>query len=70
MTRSMAPARRLEDRIRELCIIVASSSDSDLAEAVSELEAAMNEYTRRLANKTSAAVLAWPKLPAERRRKA
>ncbi len=64
----MPPSRRLEDRIRELCVSVATAADCDLAQQLAELQAAMNEYTRRIGNKTSASVLAWPELLAERRK--
>lgn len=64
----MAPSRRLEDRIRQLCIRVGEASDGNMEPAIDELQAALSEDAMRVHNKTSATVLAWPELSRDRRR--
>jgi len=61
-------SRRLEDRIRELSSRIVNAENSELKELLSQLQAAMNEHTRRMRNKTSAALLAFPEFPGERRK--
>jgi hypothetical protein len=63
------PARRLEDKIRELCARTCSTTKDSLA-VLSELQAAMHEYTRRVGNRTYASVLGWPDPPDDRRKSA
>lgn len=64
----MAPARRLEDRIRELGSRIAAAKNGELGTLVSQLQSALNEFTLRINNKSSATVLAWPEYPRERRK--
>ena len=66
--KTVSPARRLEDRIRDLCQRVTSSTDGDLAHTVAELQMALREYSLRVHNKTAATVLSWPEFPRERRK--
>ena len=68
MGRPSSPARRLEDRIRELCARVGTAKDGQLDEVTGELRLALTEYLRRVQNQASATVLAWPEFPPERRR--
>jgi hypothetical protein len=73
----MAPARRLEDRIRELCIRVANAKNEDFVESVRTLRTLLNEFTqlqmalsdlmRRTESKTAASLLSWPEFPRDRR---
>ena len=62
------PQRRLEDKIRELCMRVGNSSDRDFERTFAELRAAMNEHLLRMRNKTSATILGWPEFPRNRRK--
>jgi hypothetical protein len=62
------PQRRLEDKIRDLCMRVVKSSDTDFGRSFAELQAAMNEHLLRMRNKTSATILAWPEFPENRRK--
>jgi len=62
------PGRRIEDRIRELCARIAVAPSEEVATILSELEIAMCEHARRLDNKTTATVIAWPESPRDRRR--
>lgn len=64
----MAPSRRLEDRIRTLCIRLAVCEDHEFPEILLKLKSAMNEYALRTQNRPSATVLAWPQFPRERRK--
>ena len=64
----MAPSRRLEDRIRSLCVRLALCEDHEFHDVLAELKAAMNEHTLRTQNRASATVLAWPRFPNERRK--
>jgi hypothetical protein len=61
-------ARRLEDRIRELADRLLMADEVVLRELISELQAALSEHTRRVQNKTSATILAWPIVSRERRK--
>src|SRR5215472_1894146 len=45
------PQRRLEDKIRDLCMRVVKSSDTDFGRSFAELQAAMNEHLLRMRNK-------------------
>jgi hypothetical protein len=65
---AMPPARRLEDRIRELCADLSCASEAELVGILSELQAAITEYIRRVDNKTSAIILNFPNFPRERRK--
>jgi RecJ-like exonuclease len=42
------PARRLEDRIRELCAKVSVAPETELDAALSELKSALHEHSVRL----------------------
>jgi hypothetical protein len=64
----MPQSRRLEDRIRELCRLAASSPNHQVAPIISELDIALTEYIRRIDNKVSASVLNFPDVPIERRK--
>ena len=67
MNQSM-PARRLEDRIRELCARALYEKGPEWAATVHELQLAIQEHTLRVANLASAATLASrPDLIVERR---
>jgi hypothetical protein len=60
-------ARRLDDRIRKLCIDAVDAQDSLRAKSILfELRAAIHQYTQRL-RAQAAAVLTGRDLPAERR---
>ena len=70
------PSRRLEDRIRELCLQVAQAKNLNFREAISELQTALNAFAqlqmalddvkRRVEDNTSTTVL-WPEFPRDRR---
>jgi hypothetical protein len=64
----MPPARRIEDRIRELCAQVGSAPERELVKILSELQSTIHEYARRTENKISASVLSWRTFPRERRK--
>ncbi|MGA9470878.1 MAG: hypothetical protein WBV36_00365 [Terriglobales bacterium] len=64
----MPPARRIEDRIRELCARIKSAPDAELVHILSELRVATHECTRRTGNKVSATVLSWRTILPERRK--
>lgn len=64
----MPPARRIEDRIRELCARLKCAPDRELAQILSELTAATHEYTRRTENRISATILTWRTVLPERRK--
>ena len=65
----MGHGRRIEDRLRELCVLLAETSGNE-RELLLELQIEIHEYSRKLQNKTAAAVLNWPIIPKERRKKA
>lgn len=48
------PARRLEDRIREMCGRALSAQNQELDSILSELKAALREHTQRLRNVAAA----------------
>jgi len=63
------PARRLEDRIRELCARVLIERDAEWSTTVHELQLAIQEHTLRMANLSAAVTVAGkPQLVQERRR--
>lgn len=64
------PARRLEDRIRELCARALYEREPEWGATVHELQLAIREHTLRMANLASAATVAGkPELMRERRQK-
>ena len=61
-------ARRLDDRIRELCAeAVAAKSSHKARQILGELQAALRQYTQRLRGRTAAMMTGRP-LPPERRK--
>jgi len=63
------PARRLEDRIRELCARALYEKGPKWRATVQELQLAIQEHSLRLANATAAAtIIGQPELIRERRR--
>ena len=63
------PARRLEDRIRELCARVLYEEGQDWTAIIRQLQSAIQEHALRTANLTCAATVAGkPHLIAERRK--
>ena len=63
------PARRLEDRIRELCARVLYEKGAEWRATVHELQLAIQEHTMRVANITAlATVVGKPEAVQERRR--
>ena len=61
--------RRLEDRIRELCVRVLTARESDWPGTLVELRMAIQEHSLRVTNLASAATLAGkPDLIRERRK--
>jgi hypothetical protein len=74
----LTPSRRLEDRIRELCLQVNYAQNANFLSSISELQIALNEFAqlqtaiaefkRRFGNKTSTTILTWPGFPHDRRR--
>jgi hypothetical protein len=63
------PIRRLEDRIRELCARVATASEHEQEQILTELQTAVTEYMRRADNKLLATIFDWPQIPIVERRK-
>lgn len=62
------PARRLEDRIRELCARALYEKGDEWLATVQDLQLAIHEHGLRVANLTGAATLGgMPQLMAERR---
>jgi len=65
---SFMPARRLEDRIRELCARALYEKGPEWVSTVHELQLAIQEHALRVANLASAAtVVGQPQLVRERR---
>jgi hypothetical protein len=63
------PARRLEDRIRELCGKALFQKDPDWSRTILELQAAIQQHSLRVANVTTAVTVAGqPQIMRERRR--
>ena len=68
MRQPKVPARRLEDRIRELCARALYTREREWSHIMRELQSAIQEHTRRVANLTTAATLGRrPDLVCERR---
>jgi len=65
---SMA-ARRLEDRIRELCARALYEKEPEWSATVAELQLAIQEHAMRVGNLAVAAVVGKPDLMRERRGK-
>ena len=62
------PARRLEDRIRELCARALYVQEPEWSATIYELQSAIQEHARRVTNLTAAATVAnQPHLVRERR---
>jgi hypothetical protein len=62
------PARRLEDRIRELCARSLNTQGTEWSETIQELQLAIHKHALRVANLTSAATVGGrPDLILERR---
>jgi hypothetical protein len=60
-------ARRVDDRIRELCVEAVAAKSSHKAKVIlAELQVALHQYTQRLRNR-AAAILTGCELPPERR---
>lgn len=65
---SVMPARRLEDRIRELCARALYEKGPEWVSTVHELQLAIQQHALRVANLASAAtVVGQPQLVRERR---
>ncbi|HET9305080.1 MAG TPA: hypothetical protein VFO46_03560 [Candidatus Sulfotelmatobacter sp.] len=65
---SAMPARRLEDRIRELCARALYEKGPEWVSTVHELQLAIQEHALRVANlATAATVVGQPQLVRERR---
>jgi len=63
------PARRLEDRIRELCAQALSTKGPEWSDVVHELQRAIQEHVLRMANVATAVTVARkPELMRERRK--
>jgi hypothetical protein len=63
------PARRLEDRIRELCARVLYEKEPHWTSTLRELQVAIEEHMRRLSNLSLAVTVAGkPEVARERRR--
>lgn len=66
--RDRMAARRLEDRIRELCARVVYSVEPEWTETIGELQLAIVEHSRRVANLAATATVArQPEIWQERR---
>ena len=66
---STMPARRLEDRIRELCARALYAKEPEWDTVVHELQLAIQEHILRLANVATAATVAGkPEVMQERRK--
>lgn len=67
----MPVARRLEDRIRNLCTKAVAAGSGELNPILSELKAALREHTQRLRTMAAVSTLRPPReFPPERRRDA
>lgn len=63
-------ARRLDDRIRELCMeAVAAQTSTGAAPILAELQLAIHQYTQRIRQRAAAIFTNSPALPPERRRR-
>ena len=64
-------ARRLDDRIRELCAdAVAAKTPRQVKSILSELRSAIHQYTYRLRTRAAAILTGHPNLQPERRKPA
>lgn len=64
-----APARRVEDRIRDLCAEAVTTNNSHRVESIlAELRLAIRQYTQRLRNRAAAVLSGCSDLPPERRK--
>jgi hypothetical protein len=62
-------ARRVEDRIRELCAEAVDAQDSHQAELIlAELQQAIHQYTQRLRHRAVAVLSGYLNIPPERRK--
>jgi len=62
------PARRVDDRIRELCAeAVAAKSSREVKSILAELRLAIRQYIQRVRNRAAAVLSGCPELPPERR---
>jgi hypothetical protein len=62
------PARRLEDRIRELCARALFEKDSNWSRTIHELQVAIQQHALRVSNVTTAVTVAGqPQIMRERR---
>jgi hypothetical protein len=52
------PPRRLEDRIRELCMRLLVEKEPDWSDTARELQASLQEHIMRIANLTTALIIA------------
>ena len=64
---SPMPPRRLEDRIKELCARVLIENEPEWSDTVQELQLALQEHILRIANLTTALLVAG-KTTCERRK--
>jgi hypothetical protein len=63
-------SRRLDDRIRKLCVKVSSPKDADeLRQALPELKSAIHEAIERLRKRAAIALSGQRNIPAERRKR-
>jgi hypothetical protein len=63
------PARRVNDRIRELCAeAVAAKGSHEVKSILAELQLAIHQYTQRLRNRAAVVLSGCPDLPPERRK--
>jgi hypothetical protein len=63
------PARRLDDRIRELCSeAVATDNSQEAAPILAELRSSLYQYTDRLRGRAAAILTGGSDFPIERRR--
>jgi len=61
------PARRLEDRIRELCARVLNEKEPQWSATIHQLQLAIQEHARRVSNANTGAVVTGKPLITERR---
>ena len=64
----MAPTRRIEDRLRDLCERATYAKGEELEAVAAELHVTINEYLRRMGNNMIAGVMKFPDVPEERRK--
>jgi hypothetical protein len=61
------PARRLEDRIRELCARALYEKDPEWSATIRELQVSIQEHGMRVANATAGALMTGKPVITERR---